>query len=362
MKAEIRHLEANSDLQTLRARHSDVSKMLEEKRLEAVQISNEFKEGAKKGRHMINKAKQVSLAVKEKEGGAEALDSVNEPGYTEDQLNADIDSKKAELEFTHGGNENMIQEFEQRERQIDKLQSKLGDLNKTLSDYSEAINEVRQKWEPMLDALISKISHAFSDSFARIGCAGQVSLDKVKSEAGPNNDPPAEYEYDQWAIEIHVKFRESEELALLNAHRQSGGERAVSTIFYLMALQSLSASPFRVVDEINQGMDPRNERMVHGRLVDIACASSNEESNSIGGGGGGQYFLITPKLLSGLSYKSGMRVLCIYSGQHMPKEYAKLDFGRAIQKMKEITAQSGRSTGNDQAEAIANHHQVDVYA
>jgi hypothetical protein len=46
----------------------------------------------------------------------------------------------------------------------------------------------------------------------------------------------------------------------------------------------------------------------------------------------------------------------------MPKEYAKLDFGRAIQKMKEITAQSGRSTGNDQAEAIANHHQVDVYA
>jgi hypothetical protein len=109
-------------------------------------------------------------------------------------------------------------------------------------------------------------------------------------------------------------------------------------------------------------MDPRNERMVHGRLVDIACASSNEESNSIGGGGGGQYFLITPKLLSGLSYKSGMRVLCIYSGQHMPKEYAKLDFGRAIQKMKEITAQSGRSTGNDQAEAIANHHQVDVYA
>lgn len=365
MKAEIRHLEANSDLQTLRIRHSDVSKMLEEKRLESVRVSNEFKEGAKKGKEMSKKARDASVAIRRKEGGAEALDSIKGDSYNTDQLNADIDSKRAELEFTHGGNENMVQEFEQRERQIDKLQSKLGELDKQLSDYSEAINEIRQKWEPKLEVLVNKINHAFSDSFARIGCAGQITLEKARTQAGPDNDTPAEYEYDQWAIEIHVKFRESEELALLTAHRQSGGERAVSTIFYLMALQSLSASPFRVVDEINQGMDPRNERMVHGRLVDIACASNggrDDEGNFVGGGGGGQYFLITPKLLSGLAYKPGMRVLCIYSGEHMPEKYAKLDFGLAISNMKAIAAERGRSTGNDHARAIADNHQVDVYA
>jgi chromosome segregation ATPase len=38
-----------------------------------------------------------------------------------------------------------------------------------------------------------------------------------------------------------------------------------------MALQSMAKSPFRVVDEINQGMDPRNERVVHHRMVNIAC-------------------------------------------------------------------------------------------
>lgn len=54
--------------------------------------------------------------------------------------------------------------------------------------------------------------------------------------------------------------RESEQLSILDSHRQSGGERAVSTIYYLMAMQSLARAPFRVVDEINQGMDPRNER------------------------------------------------------------------------------------------------------
>ena len=113
-----------------------------------------------------------------------------------------------------------------------------------------------------------------------------------------------------------ARNRESEPLTLLDSHRQSGGERAVSTIFYLMALQSLARAPFRVVDEINQGMDPRNERMVHARMVEIACGEANGRKE---GGGGSQYFLITPKLLQGLRYGEGMRVHCIASGEWMPE-------------------------------------------
>lgn len=362
----MRHLEANSDIQTLQFRSSECTRMLEEKRQESLKALRDYREAVRKGKDMLEEAKRISREAAQRDGGHEALESIKGTDYTMDQLNADIDSKKAELEFTHGGNEHMVQEFDRRGRQIETLKSKLTEVDRKLNDLGEAINEVRQQWEPRLDALIGKISHAFSDNFSRIGCAGQVSLDKVKAEPEPNDDSPAEYEYDQWSIVIHVKFRENEQLSVLNAHRQSGGERAVSTIFYLMALQSLSASPFRVVDEINQGMDPRNERMVHGRLVDIACASGernmDEDGNAIGGGGGGQYFLITPKLLSGLVYKPGMRVLCIYSGEHMPEDHTKLDFGLAIRNMKTIAAQSGRSNGNGKARAIANHHQVDVYA
>ena len=73
----------------------------------------------------------------------------------------------------------------------------------------------------------------------------------------------------------------------------------------------MAQSPFRVVDEINQGMDPRNERMVHERMVEIACREHTS-----------QYFLITPKLLSGLRYEEGMKVLCIASGPEMPEDGA----------------------------------------
>lgn len=64
---------------------------------------------------------------------------------------------------------------------------------------------------------------------------------------------------------------------ILSKHRQSGGERAVSTAFYLMALQSLARAPFRVVDEINQGMDPRNERSVLAFLMVSARVADEQQ-------------------------------------------------------------------------------------
>lgn len=59
-------------------------------------------------------------------------------------------------------------------------------------------------------------------------------------------------DYDKYGIRIRVKFRSSTQLHELTPHHQSGGERSVSTMLYLMALQELNRCPFRVVDEINQ--------------------------------------------------------------------------------------------------------------
>lgn len=365
MQVEMRYLEATSDMQTLQRRNHDYAVMLEQKNAAAKEALGAFKESRQKGKQLYKVARRIAQESEGQEDADEVRAHVNHDEYTINQLNADLESEQARLELTHGGSAHLIKEFEDRERQIQKLHDKLTNFRTQMAAIQEGIDEVRGRWEPRLDALISKISDAFSDSFQRIGCAGQVGLDKVEDESGPDGEPGGS-DFEKWSIQIHVKFREQESLSLLDSHRQSGGERAVSTIFYLMALQSLSASPFRVVDEINQGMDPRNERMVHGRLVDIACASEtgpDDNGQSVGGGGGGQYFLITPKLLSGLVYKPGMRVLCIYSGEHMPEDFKKLDFGQVIRNMKARAGQSGRSTSKSQDRTIrSNEASVDVYA
>lgn len=59
------------------------------------------------------------------------------------------------------------------------------------------------------------------------GCEGVVRLAEDES-------------YKKWGIEIKVRFRSEADqgkLTVLNKHVHSGGERSVSTILYLMALQ-----------------------------------------------------------------------------------------------------------------------------
>jgi chromosome segregation ATPase len=82
-------------------------------------------------------------------------------------------------------------------------------------------------------------------------------------------------------------------------------EKSVGTIMYLMALQSLTKCPFRVVDEINQGMDVYNERKVFQRITKSSCGSKLP-----------QYFLITPKLITGLTYHRDTKVMVILNGPH----------------------------------------------
>ncbi|KAL3473492.1 P-loop containing nucleoside triphosphate hydrolase protein [Aspergillus californicus] len=336
-KVALWKVEGVSDIEILKLRNADHQKRLDAKKQEVQEKHDGISRVREEFAELRNAAKIVGRLVKEQADLSELCHEIKD--HTSEQLDADIESENARLALSHAGPRNLIQEFEERERQIERLRGKLVDFESKLADYNHAITEIRGKWEPKLDAIIKSVSDAFSDSFARIGCAGQVSLDKAGEEPGPDGQPSGN-DFDQWSIQVHVKFRAHESLSLLDSHRQSGGERAVSTIFYLMALQSLSASPFRVVDEINQGMDPRNERMVHERLVDIACAPSND------GAGGGQYFLITPKLLSGLVYKPGMRVLCIVSGEHMPDDHNLLDFGAAVKTMRAL---SGRPRGTGRA-------------
>ncbi|KAI9845607.1 MAG: Structural maintenance of chromosomes protein 5 [Thelocarpon superellum] len=290
---EMMQIEAISDLEVLTSRNREVKSMLEAKRDEVEQVAREADEQSARARALLNTCKEVLADEDHGEVQKQFMAALPDDQTGED-LENEIESEKARLELVHEGNPNAIAEFDERGRTIERLGEKVRKMAEKLEGIGAAITEVREKWEPRLDELVQSISDAFSHNFEKIGCAGQVGIHKDE-------------DFDQWAIQIQVKFRENEPLSLLTSHRQSGGERAVSTIFYLMSLQSLARAPFRVVDEINQGMDPRNERVVHERMVDIAC----QEHTS-------QYFLITPKLLHGLRYHPRMKVLCIASGEYMP--------------------------------------------
>ncbi|CAI4036289.1 hypothetical protein SMKI_15G1280 [Saccharomyces mikatae IFO 1815] len=184
---------------------------------------------------------------------------------------------------------------------LDQVTTELRELEQTVPRQTKELEIIRAKLkenhavlEPKLDDIVAKISTRFARLFNNVGSAGAVRLEKPK-------------DYSEWKIEIMVKFRDNAPLKKLDSHTQSGGERAVSTVLYMIALQEFTSAPFRVVDEINQGMDSRNERIVHKAMVENACAENTS-----------QYFLITPKLLTGLHYHEKMRIHCVMAGSWIP--------------------------------------------
>ena len=78
-----------------------------------------------------------------------------------DQLDTEIQSTQARLEMTTGGGSaNTIAEYEQRGRKIEQEREALEGLQNELERLEASIAEIKTRWEPELDALVSKISEA----------------------------------------------------------------------------------------------------------------------------------------------------------------------------------------------------------
>ncbi|XP_063493072.1 structural maintenance of chromosomes protein 5 isoform X7 [Symphalangus syndactylus] len=214
---------------------------------------------------------------------------------TLDEIDALLTEERSRASCFTGLNPTIVQEYTKREEEIEQLTEELKGKKVELDQYRENISQVKERWLNPLKELVEKINEKFSNFFSSMQCAGEVDLHTENEE-----------DYDKYGIRIRVKFRSSTQLHELTPHHQSGGERSVSTMLYLMALQELNRCPFRVVDEINQGMDPINERRVFEMVVNTAC----KENTS-------QYFFITPKLLQNLPYSEKMTVLFVYNGPHM---------------------------------------------
>ncbi|CAI5488604.1 unnamed protein product, partial [Closterium sp. Naga37s-1] len=152
--------------------------------------------------------------------------------------------------------------------QIRSMQGKVESERQQLQELRAEVERVQSLWLPRLRSLIVRISKAFSRNFEEMAVAGEVALEAIR------------------------------------AHKPDA-ERSVSTILYLVSLQDLTRCPFRVVDEINQGMDPTNERNMFQQFVRAATHDHTP-----------QCFLVTPKLLPDLNYGESCTVHCVMNGPH----------------------------------------------
>ncbi|KAF0683113.1 Aste57867_24801 [Aphanomyces stellatus] len=207
------------------------------------------------------------------------------------ELQARIENVRVALAHFRG-DLRVVDIYERVQREIEEDEKELALLESNAATQQDRINAIKDPWYTKLKQVVAEVNESFAQYFKDIGCVGEIHL---------NEDG----EISKWGIERRAQFRLTGKMTTMTAEEQSGGEKSVGTIMYLMALQSLTNCPFRVVDEINQGMDIYNERKVFSRITKSSCGSQLP-----------QYFLITPKLITGLHYHPDTKVLVILNGPY----------------------------------------------
>jgi structural maintenance of chromosomes protein 5 len=272
-------------------------------------ITQKFNDGKERLRKM--KAEAESTAVLLDENGNDTplkrqLDALDVSNLME--VDAAIEDAERILS-QYSANPEVLLHYNKLKDEIELIEAQLADCTSTQEKGLQLLADQRQDWEKRLEKYIVKVNSLFTQYMAEMGCTGEVALKK-----GPMQEDGQEHKdnFRNWGLEIRVSFREGCKAEVLSAQRHSGGERSVSTILYLMALQDLMVAPFRCVDEINQGLDERNERLVFKRIVMNSCRPPKTTSVDHSG----QYFLITPKLLPNLTAmeEDAMTVLFVFNG------------------------------------------------
>lgn len=191
LEAQVRLIEAKSDVKALEERNLDIKKRLDDEQAQIQSIKDE----ADRLKEEAQVAKEtVSEAVAE---NPDRLPYLNElaTGKTVEDLDNEIGAEKSQLEYVHAVDPSVLRQFRKRAQEIETLTQQKEELTARFDSVSRKTEELRQKWEPRVDALIAKINDAFAYNFEQINCAGQVDIYKDEED------------FEQWAIEIKVKFR-----------------------------------------------------------------------------------------------------------------------------------------------------------
>lgn len=230
-------------------------------------------------------------------------------------------------------NTGILETYTQRCGERDVLQGEVNILTEELNTHEAGVAIKANAWLTAVKNVIKRLNINFSAFMERLQFCGEVKL----KETGT---------YLDYEIQLNVSFKENQAMSELSGTKHSGGERAVSTIMYLMSLQEVAFSPFRTVDEINQGMDDRNERLVFDQIVRSTCENSKNS----------QYFLVSPKLLPGLRSMEheNVTVLMIFNGPGVKQPFHLSEAVKQIKRKRHLLediTNSGISNNNSDYES-----------
>ncbi len=176
------------------------------------------------------------------------------------------------------------------EEQLKPLALVSEDVEKMYSSYTNILHDLKEKaetvarnreeillelnkrletWREIIDRFLDELNTRYNSILGEVSAKGIVRLVEAK-------------DIEKAGIELLVGFKGSKP-SPLDSLTQSGGERSVALMAFLLALQQYITSPFRAIDEFDVHMDPKNREVISSLIVSSSRRMEGE-----------QYVAITP--------------------------------------------------------------------
>ena len=203
------------------------------------------------------------IASGEKEGGPvesprKIFDIMLEIGAVEEQIKP-LAALSEDVERMYSSYAKVYEDLKKKTEQVAvSRQEVLTELDKRLS-----------RWRDVLTNFFEQLTARYGEILVTVGATGSIRL--ISSR-----------DIEKCGLEIMVGFKGNKPTPL-DAFTQSGGERSIAMMAFLLGLQQHITSPFRAIDEFDVHMDPKNRESVT-KLIMSSAAAMKE----------GQYVAITP--------------------------------------------------------------------
>lgn len=157
-----------------------------------------------------------------------------------------------------------------------KLYLDLKDKARTVEENCEkTLEEVKTRmdsWRAVMQSLLDHVNLQYQQILSQAQAVGEVHMTNG-------------HDIEAAGLDVLVGFKGAVPVPL-DAYTQSGGERSMATMSFLLALQQRVQSPFRAIDEYDVHMDPRNRETITNLLIDSVKGLES------------QYLIITPSQIT----------------------------------------------------------------
>ncbi len=180
---------------------------------------------------------------------------------------------------------------------LEGLKGKLQELQDNKKLMLKELEERKKAWRNAVQNLIDEVAPIYQQVLSTVGATGAIRLDDGGSVA-------------EAGLQLLVGFKGAEP-SILDPYTQSGGERSVALVAFMLSLQSRIISPLRAMDEFDIHMDPRNREAIFKMIL----AQGKRNPNS-------QHIVITPSIISVADRTAHVITVQSVHGSSQVKEYS----------------------------------------